>query len=360
MNNKQDKREILGIQATIVDEAKAGRPSVQTRQIYADGVAVDRKMGEDGLFVRVSELPLKLMGIIETLVDDAVDKLDEAPAIISYAEGRNRYFTLNGRHYCTAFLDEGNRFESPFDKELRKLMSVLYLFKETFGGVSLNEIDYDPREDALSPESELVLSLGRAAFEGKDWSKMSYRSIVHLAYEVASATSGWMIPDSDSAETGDPEGELYALASKAISDSLLENPSKTDMERDQDVLSGIFIGKGHAPYGVAALWASPRLRNGFLEREIEGRDQPARGSPALEAKGPHRKTGRPLEGRERLPRGLLQGLGLPQFQEAPKAMRVRPDRQGHLPPSSPTSSTGGCSPPSGLREKPKINRKKID
>jgi hypothetical protein len=269
MNNKLDKREILGIQATIVDEAKAGRPSVQTRQIYADGVAVDRKMGEDGLFVRVSELPLKLMGIIETLVNDAVDKLDEAPAIISYAEGRNRYFTLNGRHYCTAFLDEGNRFESPFDKELRKLMSVLYLFKETFGGVSLNEIDYDPREDALSPESELVLSLGRAAFEGKDWSKMSYRSIVHLAYEVASATSGWMIPDSDSAETGDPEGELYALASKAISDSLLENPSKTDMERNQDVLSGIFIGKGHAPYGVAALWASLAYEMAFLSGKLK-------------------------------------------------------------------------------------------
>jgi hypothetical protein len=269
MNNKQDKREILGIQATIVDETKAGRPSVQTRQIYADGVAVDRKMGEDGLFVRVSELPLKLMGIIETLVNDAVDKLDEAPAIISYAEGRNRYFTLNGRHYCTAFLDEGNRFESPFDKELRKLMSVLYLFKETFGGVSLNEIDYDSREDALSPESELVLSLGRAAFEGKDWSKMSYRSIVHLAYEVASATSGWMIPDSDSAETGDPEGELYALASKAISDSLLENPSKTDMERNQDVLSGIFIGKGHAPYGVAALWASLAYEMAFLSGKLK-------------------------------------------------------------------------------------------
>jgi hypothetical protein len=226
-------------------------------------------MGEDGLFVRVSELPLKLMGIIETLVNDAVDKLDEAPAIISYAEGRNRYFTLNGRHYCTAFLDEGNRFESPFDKELRKLMSVLYLFKETFGGVSLNEIDYDPREDALSPESELVLSLGRAAFEGKDWSKMSYRSIVHLAYEVASATSGWMIPDSDSAETGDPEGELYALASKAISDSLLENPSKTDMERNQDVLSGIFIGKGHAPYGVAALWASLAYEMAFLSGKLK-------------------------------------------------------------------------------------------
>jgi hypothetical protein len=154
MNNKLDKREILGIQATIVDEAKAGRPSVQTRQIYADGVAVDRKMGEDGLFVRVSELPLKLMGIIETLVNDAVDKLDEAPAIISYAEGRNRYFTLNGRHYCTAFLDEGNRFESPFDKELRKLMSVLYLFKETFGGVS-------SERDRLRPERRRPLARER-------------------------------------------------------------------------------------------------------------------------------------------------------------------------------------------------------
>ena len=270
MNNKQDKREILGIQATIVDETKAGRPSAQTRQIYADGVAVDRKMGEDGLFVRVSELPLKLMGIIETLVNDAVDKLDEAPAIISYAKRRNRYFTLNGRHYCTAFLDEGNRFESPFDKELRKLMSVLCLFKETFGGVSLNEIDYDPRENAFSPESELVLSLGRAAFEGKDWSKMNYRSIVHVAYEVASATSGWMIPDSDSAETGDPEGELYALASKAISDSLLENPRQNRhgtqsgctlrhlyRQRPRSLWSDSFVGE-------------PRLRNGYFEREAEG------------------------------------------------------------------------------------------